>query len=266
MKDDIIKKMMIALGLKRMIVGVNFLFDEDEYNASSMDEFTGKISFCMMVKHACDGDAFKYRKENFGCRCAVEALGVDKEFDCVKSGERYYATRLYESLAVAKKTQEDVVRIDHKAIGIEVAPLKDMEKADIVIIIADCYQMMRILQGYVYKNAVPQNIRMAGNQGICSDLAARPFLTNDFNISLLCSGTRKRCKWGKDELGAGMPVQMFDQITEGVIQTLNLTEYKEEKDAISARMKDKNEIGIEIDYDIHYGKLAGKYTQAPSEK
>lgn len=266
MKNENVKKMMLALGLKREIVGVNFLFEEEDFNNSDMEAFESKASFCLMVKNAGEGKSFKYTKENFGCRCAVEALGVDKEYDCVQSGERYYATRLYESLAVAKKTQEGILRINHLAKGIEVAPLKYMKKADIVIMITDCYQMMRILQGYVYKNAIPKNISMAGNQGICSDLAARPFITNDLNMSLLCSGTRKRCSWGRDEMGAGMPIQMFDQVTEGVIETLNLTEYKEDKDAISSRMENKDDLGIDIDYDIHYGKLAVKYTRPISEK
>ena len=261
MKCENIEKLGIALGLQNEVVGIHFLFEDEDFDDSSVEQYKGKSSFCMMVKNACQGKTFKYAKENFGCRCAVEALGVDKEFDCVESGERYYATQLYESLAIAKKTQENVLRINHLVKGIEVAPLKMMEKADICIILADCYQMMRLLQGYTYKYAMPTHISMAGNQGICSDLAARPFVTNDINISLLCSGTRQICKWGKEELGMGMPIQYFDPICEGVINTLNLTEYKEKKDEITKRMDGNNKLGVDINYNISYGSLASKYTK-----
>ena len=63
-----------------------------------------------------------------------------------------------------------------------------------------------------------------------------------------------------------MPIQQFDSITEGVIQTLNLTEYKEGKDAVLARLSAPDELGIAIDYDIHYGKTAAKYVRPRPEE
>ena len=266
MKNENIQKLNIALDLNYEIVGIHFLFEDEDFLSSKLEQYNGKSSFCMMVKKACTGESFKYSKNNFGCRCAVEALGVDEEYDNVKSGQRYYATQLYESLAIAKKTQENVLRINHLVKGIEVGPLKDLQEADICIILANSYQMMRIIQGYTYKYAMPTNISMAGNQGICSDLAARPFITNDINLSLLCSGTRNRCSWGNDELGIGMPIHYFDPITEGVVRTLNLTESKKNKKNIEQRNGDSNLLGIKIDYEANYGKLASKYTQAKTKK
>ena len=256
-----VHRVTLALGLQRKIAGVKFYFEDEAISGCGVEQFAGKYSFCQMVNAACNGEHYLYKKNNFGCRCAVEALGLDQEYQCVVSGERYYACQLYESLAVAKKTQRDVLRIDHHCLAIEVGPLEEMKDADIAIIFCDCYQMMRLIQGYTYKFAVAQNIRMAGNQGVCSDLAARPLMMNDLNVSLLCSGTRRRCQWGDGELGAGMPIQLFDSVVEGVIQTLNLTEYKEGKDAVLARLSKPDELGIIIDYDIHYGKTAAKYVR-----
>lgn len=85
------------LGLKRKIIGVHFLYTFEEYNNLEVKEYGKRTSYCMMVKNAMDGNHFKSKAENFGCRCASEALGVTEEMACVESGERYYSIKLYES-------------------------------------------------------------------------------------------------------------------------------------------------------------------------
>ena len=255
-----VNKITKALGLKREIVGVKFLYTKEDYENIDIDEYGYKTSLCMMVKRAADGELFKCKYEHFGCRCGVEAVGVAEPMTYVESGERYYACRLYESRAVAKATQREVIQVKHKVYGVAFGPLKDMEDVDTLVFMGDGFQLMRVIQGYTYRFGVAKNIQMSGNQGVCSDLVARPYEVNDLNISVLCAGTRKMCRWEDSEMGVGLPINMLSDLTTGIIETLNLIEYPDKKKLIEERLEYKDELGIEIDYDIHYGKLAGNYT------
>lgn len=247
------------LGLEREIIGVRFLYFADEYRELKIEEYGKKTSYCMMVKSAMNGNHFKAKEENFGCRCAAEALGIAKEMDCVESGERYYSIKLYESRAVAKAVTRDISRIKQSIYGIEIGPLKDVEEADVAIFMVNAYQLMRVVEAYSYKFGVPQHIHMAGNQGVCADLTAAPFEQNDLNFSVLCAGTRKVCGWKDEEMGVGVPIQQFIPLVDGMRNTLNYIEYSDRKEAIRNRLDKPDELGIQIDDNLHYGKLGKEY-------
>ena len=102
---------------------------------------------------------------------------------------------------------------------------------------------------------------MAGNQGVCADLTAGPFEKNDLNFSVLCAGTRRMCAWGDDEIGVGLPIQQFEPLTEGIIQTMNYIDYPNQKDAIRARLVSPDELGVTVDDNLHYGKLGKEYVR-----
>ena len=264
MKNNDVNRITKALGLRRDIVGVRFLYFKHEYDNLELEEDGRKTSYCMMVKHAMDGNHFKAKLKHFACRCAIEALGLDDEMECVESGQRYYSLNLYESRAVAKDVTKDISRIKQKIQGIEIGPLNQLEDADVVMFMVNAYQLMRVVQGYTYKWGIPKNLHMAGNQGVCADLTAGPFEDNYMNFSILCAGTRMMCAWGDDELGVGLPIQQFAPLTEGVIQTMNYIDYPNHKDAISKRLDDPMELGVAVDKKLHYGKLGAPYVR-PSE-
>ena len=261
MKNKDVNRITKALGLQRNVVGVRFLYFKHEYDNLKVAEYGRKTSYCMMVRHAMDGNRFKAYLGNFACRCAIEALGLDEEMECVESGQRYYSLKLYESRAIAKAVTKDISRIKQKIYGIQLGPLEQLEDADVVIFMLNAYQLMRVVQGYTYKWGVPKGLHMAGNQGVCADLTAGPFEDNNMNFSILCAGTRKMCSWGDDEIGVGLPIQQFEPLTEGIIQTMNYIDYPEHKDMISQRLEDHMELGVAVDKSLHYGKLGKPYVR-----
>ena len=147
MKNRDVNRMTKALGLRRKIIGVRFLYFKQEYEKLSVEEYGRKTSYCMMVKHAMEDNCFKAKLENFGCRCALEALGLDEEMECVESGQRYYSLNLYESRAVAKDVTKDISRIKQKIYGVQLGPLEQLEDADVAIFMVNAYQLMRVVQG-----------------------------------------------------------------------------------------------------------------------
>ncbi len=260
-KEGDVNRLSKVLGLRRCIIGLRFLYFKRDYIEENIPEYGRKTSYCMMVKHAMERHHFKACGRHFGCRCAMEALGLSEEMDCVESGQRYYSLRLYESRAVAKEVTRSIARIRQKIYGISLGPLEEMEDADLVLMLLDPYQLMRIVQGYAYKWGAPKKLSMAGNQGFCADLTAAPFENNDMNFSVLCAGSRKMCSWEDYEMGVGLPIQKFTPLTEGVIQTMNYIDYPDRKAEIRARLSSEDELGELPDDRLHYGRLGREYTR-----
>lgn len=252
-------KMTCALGLTRKIVGVRFIYTWAEYQDTCCDCYNKRTRFCVMIKHAAEGFHFKCEPENFGCGRSRKALGVEPNDSLTASGQIFYSCGLYSSRAVAKQAQDAALFIDQELYGIEAAPLDELEDADVVIFFGDSYQMMRIVQGYTCQFGPFNSMSSVGNQGVCSDLCARPFMTNDMNISFLCEGTRRACKWSRSDIGVGLPVNLFDGLADGVLKTLDLIDSPEEKEKICARLDTGNELGVTIDPHNYYGAACGAW-------
>lgn len=265
MRVENVSCMEAALGLSRRIVGVRFLYTWAEYQDSPGVPYDSATRFCVMVKRASENGHFKCRQEHFGCGRSRRALGIVENDLTTYSGEVYYGCGLYATRAIAKKAQRDTIFINHRIYGIEIAPLAELANADLVIMIGDAYQLMRITQGYAYQYGAMKNIGSVGNQGVCSDLCARPYETDDINVSFLCEGTRRACGWSRNDIGVGLPVNLFDPLTEGVLATLNLIETPEAKDAILSRLQTPDALGVDIDPKGYYGVSCGKWYQKRAE-
>ena len=225
-----------VLDLKRRIVGVKFLYDEKAFDQNVIDPVKNMFSFCMMVKVASSGAAIKAKQENFKCPGAKRAFGMMKVDDHFSSGARYLELGLYKNLDIAKKVTDQMAFLPRPLFGVAVQPLKDfVEAPDVAIIIADAYDAMRILQGYTYHAGQANGIRSCGNQGVCCELTAQPYRSNDINVSLLCSGTRFSCRWKEGEVGVGMPFSMLPLVIDGVVNTANATEPARNKERIITR-------------------------------
>lgn len=222
--------------LKKRIVGVKFLFSEEEFSSLSEEPASHKLSYCMMVKMASYGKSLKVKAEHFKCNSSARALGIMQSNSSIISGREYYSYGLYDSLGTAKNVYAQVTYINQDLFGVLLKPLETFEiEPDIVIMITEPYNVMRIIQGYSYTYGIAKNIGFAGNQGLCSELTARPYENNDINISLLCSNTRFSCKWGDTEMGVGMPYKMFLNILDGIVETINPTEPDSKKEKILER-------------------------------
>ena len=136
-----------------------------------------------------------------------------------------------------------------------------MGKADIVIILGNARQMMRIMQGYSNKFGMARHLSTVGNQAMCSDLVAKPFSNNDINLSLLCAGARRNTQCTEGEMGAGFPIQYMSPLTEGVLITLNLVECNEEKKRILEALEEPMELGMAIEMNMSYIQKGMRYRQ-----
>ncbi|QUO32443.1 DUF169 domain-containing protein [Faecalicatena sp. Marseille-Q4148] len=252
-------KLQKALCLERKVMGVRFLFYKHNFEELKLPHFDKKTSFCVMARHAIDGNHFKVNYVNVVCRSAIETLGFEDPMPCMDSGERYFSLKLYESRAIAKAAAQSVPRIKHRIYGLELGPLEEMTDADVVVFMVNGYQLMRVIQGYAYKYGEPKNHHMIGLQGMCTDLVACPYERNDINYSAMCCGTRMMSQWKDEEIGVGISINKFIPMVEGVIQTLNYIEFPKYKEKIRQRLNYPEELGIIVDDNINASRLGKEY-------
>ena len=142
----------IALGLKRQPVGVKLIFDEESYSKISVPEIRGKISYCC-GREATRGIGSKSILKHHNCDGGTTALGLEESTDRIESGEEYFSYNLYATPAAARRTREGVpglYRTGVKTYGLLIQPLNAFNLyPDIVILMVNPYQAMRIQQGYI---------------------------------------------------------------------------------------------------------------------
>lgn len=256
--DSKVSNLECALDLKRHIVGVKFIFTQEDFEKLAVKQVNYKMSYCNTVRLASQGKSFKSNIDNFLCKASARALGLRAIDNQITSGREYFSYNMYNSLATAKNVQKNVTYIDHKIYGIVVMPLEKFHiEPDVVVMIINPYQAMRVIQGYAYHKGIAKNIKFTGNQGLCSECTATPYEKNDLNVSLLCANTRFAANWDENELGVGMPYNIFDSVADGIIKTINPSECDSKKEKIMARAQEQN-LNIDMELGTSYYK-SGRY-------
>lgn len=242
------------LDLERKPVGIKLLFSEEEYDNINMPEINGKIAYCTAVRDAGKSRCLKLKLKNFACLGAAKALGLLKQTNEDLSGQRRYDNGSYKNLAVSRSFNLDRNYFDFEIYGVCIGPLEDfLIKPDAVIIVTNTFNAMRLTQAYAYNFGQIKDIRFAGMQAICYECTTEAINNNDISFSLLCSGTRMLCQWGKDEVGIGMPLDLLKVVVEGLEDTVNAFERDKNKKIIEDKMKlNKLDNNLEIVYGKNY--------------
>lgn len=246
-----------ALELDRKIVGIKFLFTEEDYVMADAKQLTNKMNYCVMVKLAMNGVALKARGDDLACLAGARALGLTEIDNLQKSGLIGKKLGLYRDMPTSKKTRDSMSYCDHNAYGIMVKPLEEFnEEPDIVIMVTNPYNAMRVVQGYSYYYGIQTSFKMTGNQAICSESTAYPYLSNEINVSVLCIGTRHKAGWNDNELSIAFPYNRFPKITDGIMNTLNIMDNNAKKKIIEKKLHEKGISNFEIKYDHNYYKIS----------
>ena len=257
----------ILLELKRKAVGIRFLFDREDYEKSTASGIKGTIPYCTAVRNAASGKNSKLHLDNFACLAAARALGLMQNDPDNMSGKRHSDMGVYENIVVSRSIAKDMVYCKHNVYGVEVRPLEDYKEngPDIIVLITNPYNAMRIVQAHAYTKGQLKNIKMAGMQAVCQECTSYVHERNEINLSMLCSGTRCVSQWNKEELGLGIPFQQVGDILYGLIQTVNPMENNNDKKVIQEKLKSAGkELGFEIEYNKNY--YTGVFVSGNSKK
>ena len=249
---DSVNKLSCALELKRKAVGVRLLRTEEAYEKAEGLTLLKPINYCQMVAAATRGNCIKARKEDFKCTSGVRVLGIDPVDLRNSQGENWTRLGLYQDAAVSKEVRSGLTYLTDPCYGVELAPVEKMKDIpDVVILVVNPYNAMRLIQGYAYSYGMPRSINMIGNQALCLECTARPIGARDMNTSMLCIGTRHRAGWKDDEMALGIPGEQFVSVVNGLMATLNQMENDANKKVIEQKFQE-NKISFDIRYGYNY--------------
>lgn len=242
------------LNLDRQIVGVKFLKTKEDFDNSPGRKLTHIMAYCTMVRNASKGHCIKADVNNFACLASAMAVGLVEPSKADLDGTNRVAFGAYKNLEISKKVSENMVYCSEKNYGVNIMPLSEFkENPDIVIIVTNNFNMMRIAQGYAYFYGHVKNAKFSGMQAMCQECTSYPYMTDDINFSFMCAGTRMLCQWKDSEMAVGLPFNRFDNLVEGVKQTINPLERDKNKKIIEDKINSSNfKDDLNIKYNDNY--------------
>ena len=242
-----------ALKLEHRIVGMKFLFTQEEFDAADAPKLESRMSYCTMVIHAGRGESMKADINNFGCFGGARALGIVDDDPYYLDGRFFEPRGLYQDLATAREVTSHMHRCSHRVKGIMVRPVEEFTTApDVVLIVSNPRNIMRLIQGYTYQFGTTKGFKMVGNQAICAEATAHPYLENDMNISCLCNGPRT-AGMKEYEMAMGIVFNKFERLIHGLCMTITAIEHNPRKEEI---IRDFAEHGI-TDIPVHMSRNYG---------
>lgn len=252
---DYVGNLTLALDLKRQPVGVSLINEAEAFDALGVPAVKGKMAYCQMIERASRGRSFKSRLENHSCDGATTALALEKSTASIESGETYYGYNLYATRASARRMRAAIVSLPWQTVttaGVLTGPLSEFQTIpDLVMIFAEPYAVMRLVQGYEYAAGVKPDIDLGAMQAVCSELTAGPLLRGSLNVSVLCPSTRMLARWSDAEMGVSLPFEHFYQTVDGVFGTLSTTDTKVRKLGIIERFQAAGKV-LDLDPDLGY--------------
>ena len=249
------KKLEILLQLNRKIVGVKFVYNKEDFEKYEGKTLIRPLSYCLAVKSACYGHSIKMSRETGGCFGGNRALGLIECNPEFKDGTGGYKLGLYQSPEVAAKVSNTVPICESNTYGIIVKPLDKFETdPDVILIVSNTREAMRILQGYTYIYGLTKGLNMSGNQAVCVEATVTPFITKEMNVSMFCSGTRFKAGWNNSEVICGIPSEKIEGVVQGLIGTVNAIEMDERKREIEKGLMALGDLNFVIDYGKTYFK------------
>lgn len=202
--DMVSQKLKENLGLTKSPVAIKFVLREEDI-PEGIEKIEEGIRHCEMVQKASKGDIFYATAEKQTCKGGAAALGLIEPPEKVKTGEMYQSLGRFSSLGSAKRTMDEIPKIEHMMYALVYAPL---EKAtfdpDVIVLISNPAQAMKLAQAIVYTLGGRVEADFAGIQSICADAVAGPFTRKRPNITLGCSGSRKFADIQNDEVIVGL--------------------------------------------------------------
>ncbi|OPY25171.1 MAG: hypothetical protein A4E27_01000 [Methanobacterium sp. PtaU1.Bin242] len=202
--DIVSQKLKENLGLTKSPVAIKFVLREEDI-PEGIEKIEEGIRHCEMVLKASKGDIFYATAEEQTCKGGAAALGLIEPPEKVKTGEMYQSLGRFSSLGSAKRTMDEIPKIEHMMYALVYTPL---EKAtfdpDVIVIISNPAQAMILAQAIIYTLGGRVEADFSGIQSICADAVAGPFTRKRPNITLGCSGSRKYADVQPDEVIVGM--------------------------------------------------------------
>lgn len=168
------------LGLESPPIAFKFLKNETEFNDFKATRTKNKTTYCALLKKSMTKGIIKANLKNLNCPGAARALGLMEIPEKFTSGVYGLNLKIYKDINISKYVAANVINCKEMSSGFSVGKLADFEEdTDVVILLTNSYQTMRLAQAYTYGYGIKKDFVLTGNQAFCSELTATPFLNKN---------------------------------------------------------------------------------------
>jgi uncharacterized protein (DUF169 family) len=186
------------------------------------------------VRRATQGESLRLTLSDISCDTSPRALGLEPGFFDDDFIESYVTGGLYADRLRADLVLASVAVLPPQTVGVLVRPLGEFDAAelpDVALMSMTPYAAMRLTQAAAFHGHRVRN-EPIGMHGICAECTARPILSGEISVSLLCSGTRHVAGWEETELAVGVPAVLLPDIVDGLWDSVRRYECDDRKSRI----------------------------------
>lgn len=170
--------------------------------------------FCELVQQARYGETISFSVQ--GCPVGAYVLGRDTP----RPDEYYFTSGRYISKAAAAKAASSLPHLDRRYNFVELFPVKqDQVKFDVLLLFLNPARAMRLVQAVSYHDGHALIFINSGTASVCGECTVTPFNTKRLCLSVGCKGSRKHSRYAEDEMLAGIPQILINNINEGLAFT-----------------------------------------------
>lgn len=197
-------------------VAVKVVSSADQIPAG-MTEIEETVRHCRMVSLAREGKVFYATESKHQCGGGAWALGLRQRGEALSSGKHYFNLGKYETITSSRRTMDSVPHLNQGSYATLYAPLEKAEFVpDVVLIFAKPFAMLKLAQTMLFRLGGRIYPQFSGIQSICSDITAQVILTGKPNFSLGCDGSRKFSGIADEEMAAGFPIEIAEELAANV--------------------------------------------------
>ncbi len=205
------------LGLNTSMVGVKFIFSENEI-PSGVEKLNGH-RYCQALMKARHGSPVLLDAEGIACPAAAAAFGFKPLPDGLKTGKGLVGFGIVNKDSTGKAMFEGMTTLPQgKLNALYLFPLEEATiEPDIVVVEDETEKLMWFaLANLNVKGGHRVESSTAILQATCVDATIIPYLQQKFNMSMGCYGCRDATDICPNETVLGFPFKDFDAIAQSI--------------------------------------------------
>lgn len=206
-----------VLGLQSSLVGVKFIFSEDEI-PQKVEKVQG-YRYCQVLMNSRKGKHAILDATGIACPAAAAAFGFKPLPDGLKTGKGLVGFGIVNEKFVGKTMFEGMTTLPQgKLKALYLFPLETAEiEPDIVVVEDETEKLMWIALANLNVNGGKRvESSTAILQATCVDATTIPFIEQKFNMSMGCYGCRDATDIGHNETVLGFPFKDFKAIADSI--------------------------------------------------
>ena len=175
-------------------------------------------SFCQVVKMAAIGGwLIQVGPEDMGCKTAQWIFGFrnPNQWDIEHHCQQYVKTHEEARKLISAKPRFERGEIT----GVQVAPLNESRGGDVVMVIVDSHQALRLLQAWTFHHQEGVSFSLGSSSLICSFGAISAYKGDRLVVTMPCIGAKIYGLYQDHELICAFPYTRLEEVLEGLEET-----------------------------------------------